>query len=90
MFNIPLPTRPTTIDDVVDEDCIIDVARIPINRPISGWEVVARRDLAKSLPNNLKASPKRDIDNMKRYRNANSPNIFRIVLKTSLSGCLSC
>ena len=37
---VPPPTRATTSDVVVDEDCTRAVARMPTNRPISGFEAL--------------------------------------------------
>ncbi len=56
-FRTPPPTKPTTIAVVDEEDWIKEVARIPINKPATGLEVVAIRASANPLPNIFKASP---------------------------------
>jgi len=42
---------------VKDELWVSAVARIPMNRPVKGSEVVLSRVSAKPLPNSLKAAP---------------------------------
>jgi hypothetical protein len=53
----PPPTMPTTIDVVDDELCISDVAKTPINSPTKGFDVVAIRLSANSLPKILNEAP---------------------------------
>jgi hypothetical protein len=47
----PPATIPTTIEVVDEEDCIMEVANIPIKRPATGFVVVEMSDLANSFPN---------------------------------------
>jgi len=56
-FKTPPPTIPTTIDVVVDDDCIKDVARIPINNPTKGFEVVWISVVANPFPNIFREVP---------------------------------
>jgi hypothetical protein len=44
---------PTTIDVVVDELWITEVANIPINKPTTGFDVPAMSVSAKPFPNNF-------------------------------------
>jgi hypothetical protein len=55
MERTPDATKATTMDVVVPELCIMLVARIPMNKPTKGLEVVAIRRWAKPLPKPLKA-----------------------------------
>ena len=50
---------PTTIEVVLDELWISEVASRPIIRPITGLESIDSRLLLKSLPSSLKAAPNR-------------------------------
>ena len=52
---MPEATKATTIDVVVPELWIILVAKIPINKPTKGLDVVVIRRWAKGSPNPLKA-----------------------------------
>jgi len=62
----PEATRPTTIDVVVDDDWIIAVAKTPITRPTTGFDVAWKIVSAKPLPKSLKEAPSSVMDNMKR------------------------
>jgi len=53
----PEPTIPTTIEVVVEEDCTMLVARMPIKRPMNGFDVALIRFSANSLPKPLNAVP---------------------------------
>jgi hypothetical protein len=53
--------------EVVDEElCINEVARIPINKPTKGLDVVEMSASARPLPNNLSAPPIKFMLNRKR------------------------
>jgi hypothetical protein len=56
-FNAPPATNPTTIEVVDEEDWMMEVARIPMNRPTKGLVVVAISVSAKPLPNILSEVP---------------------------------
>jgi hypothetical protein len=47
----PPPTRPTTMDVVVEELWMTDVVKMPMNRPTKGLEVPLMRLSEKPLPN---------------------------------------
>jgi hypothetical protein len=56
-FMTPEPTIPTTMEVVVEELWTRLVAKIPINKPTKGLEVVLMRLSAKPSPKHLKATP---------------------------------
>ena len=56
-FNTPPPTNPTTIEVVEEDDCIRDVARVPMNNPTSGLVVVWISVVDIPFPNILRELP---------------------------------
>jgi hypothetical protein len=56
-FNAPPATNPTTIEVVDEEDWMMEVERIPMNKPTNGLVVVAISVSAKPLPNILREVP---------------------------------
>ncbi|KPL05945.1 hypothetical protein AMJ71_10345 [candidate division TA06 bacterium SM1_40] len=62
----PPPTSPTTSEVVSDELCIRAVARMPMNRPVSGFEVAATSLSAIPSPNSRNADPRREMLRRKR------------------------
>jgi len=68
----PPATRPTTIDVVEDEDWMRDVARIPMNKPTSGFVVVWIRFSAIPFPNIFTDVPINSRLKKKIYREINS------------------
>jgi len=56
-FNAPPATSPTTIEVVDEDDWMMEVERIPMNKPTKGLVVVAIRVSAKPLPNILREVP---------------------------------
>ena len=56
-FKAPPATRPTTMDVVEEEDWMMDVDRIPMNKPTSGFVVVWIRFSASPFPNIFKEAP---------------------------------
>jgi len=56
-FRAPPATMPTTMEVVDEEDWMMDVAKIPMNRPTKGLVVVAIRVSASPLPNILSEAP---------------------------------
>jgi len=67
-FNAPPATSPTTIEVVEEEDWMIEVARIPMNRPTKGLVVVAIRVSANPFPNILREVPISSRLKRKRYK----------------------
>jgi hypothetical protein len=68
----PPPTKPTTMEVVVEELWISEVASIPMNKPTSGLEVLVIRVSARSLPNIFIEVPIRSMLNRNKYRQATS------------------
>jgi hypothetical protein len=56
-FNAPPATNPTTIVVVDEEDWMMEVERIPMNRPVKGLVVVAISVSANPAPNILREAP---------------------------------
>ena len=77
---LPPATRPTTMDVVEEEDWIIEVARIPMNRPTIGFVVVAIRVSANPSPNNLREAPISSKLKRNRYKKHNR----KIILKRTI------
>jgi hypothetical protein len=73
----PEATIPTTIEVVVDELWMILVAKIPINNPTKGSEVVRIRSSAKVRPKPLKAAPIRPMLTRNRYRKRTTRTALR-------------
>jgi hypothetical protein len=63
---------PTTIEVVEDELWIREVAKMPINKPTNGLEVVAIRVSAKPLPKSFRDDPIKLMLSKKRYRKRSS------------------
>jgi hypothetical protein len=76
-FRAPPATNPTTIDVVVEEDWIREVARIPMNKPTNGLVVVSIRVSARPFPNILRDVP----INSKLKRNKYRKNNKKMMLK---------
>ena len=67
-FSAPPATKPTTIDVVEEDDCMIEVTRIPIKRPTKGLVVVSINVSARSFPNIFNDVPISSRLNKKRYK----------------------
>mmetsp|Transcript_29292 Transcript_29292/g.66409 ORF Transcript_29292/g.66409 Transcript_29292/m.66409 type:complete len:243 (-) Transcript_29292:14-742(-) len=92
---VSAPTRPTTIDVLVDDDWTMTVARIPVMRPARGFSTAVNILPAPLPPRHLKASPSICRPTRKKYRlmqNATkTPATISHPLgpEASLAGCFS-
>ena len=85
MVIVPAATKPTVIEVVTELDWIIDVASIPINSPVKGFEVELINILANPAPKPLREQLKISIPKRNRYKknreSAISSNAFAVDLR---------